>query len=421
MPVPPESPGSASPEEVPAGLPAPVPAAPAPPAPAPPAPAPPAPAPPAPVPPAAASAAPASPAPVPPAPVPPGRALIVAAPGQVSLEQQARPVPGPGEVLIRPAAVGLCGTDLDILAGRIDPAYVRYPLVLGHEWSGTVVASGALASRPLDSAPLAAWNGALAPGTPVVAEGIVPCGHCAACRAGQTNVCETYDEMGFTRDGAAAGYAVVAESLVHPLAPSVSMADGALVEPASVVYRGLASITVKPGCRALVVGDGTVALLAAALLGLWSPAEIVMLGRRPAQAGLAVSAGAARFETSPDAAGSGYDLVVEAAGTTGAVLTALAAARRGGTVLLLGLPPHGATAAVPVDDLVNNDLTIRASFGYTSQAWRDVVTLLNAGRLELGFLVTHRFPLGEWAAALDTLRNPDPAGPRGKVLLTLDG
>jgi L-iditol 2-dehydrogenase len=333
------------------------------------------------------------------------QALVVSSPGVTALQQQARPVPGPGDVLIRPAAVGLCGTDLDILAGRIDPAYVRYPLVLGHEWSGTVLASG---------------SSSLPPGTRVVAEGIVPCGHCAGCRAGQTNLCATYDEMGFTRDGAAAGYAVVGETLVHPLAPSVSMADGALVEPASVVYRGLASITVKPGCRALVVGDGTVALLAAALLGLWSPAEIVVLGRRPAQAALAATAGAARFETGPDAAGGGYDLVVEAAGTTGAVLTALAAARRGGTVLLLGLPPHGATAAVPVDDLVNNDLTIRASFGYTSDAWRDVVRLLNAGRLELGFLVTHRFPLGEWAAALDTLRDPDPESPRGKVLLALE-
>jgi threonine dehydrogenase-like Zn-dependent dehydrogenase len=112
--------------------------------------------------------------------------------------------------------------------------------------------------------------------------------------------------------------------------------------------------------------------------------------------------------------------VVEAAGTTGAVLTALATVppRRDGAAA--GAPPHGATAAVPVDDLVNNDLTIRASFGYTSDAWRDVVRLLNAGRLRLGFLVTHRFPLGEWAAALDTLRSQDPGAPRGKVLLTLE-
>ena len=92
--------------------------------------------------------------------------------------------------------------------------------------------------------------------------------------------------------------------------------------------------------------------------------------------------------------GGGYDLVVEAAGTTGAVLTALAAARRGGTVLLLGLPPHGATAAVPVDDLVNNDLTIRASFGYTSDAWRDVVRLLNAGAARTGLPGHAPFPAG---------------------------
>ena len=131
---------------------------------------------------------------------------------------------------------------------------------------------------------------------------------------------------------------------------------------------------------------------------------MVVLGRREGQAALAAQAGAARFETDSRAAGAGYDLVVEAAGSTDAVLSALAAARRGGTVVLIGLPPHGATAAVPVDDVVNNDLIIRGSFSYTSAAWREVVTLLNAGLLELGFLVTHRFPLTEWEAALDTLR-----------------
>ena len=332
-----------------------------------------------------------------------GPALVVRRPGEVVLEERGIPAPGPGEVLIRPEVVGLCGTDLDIVAGRIDPAYIRYPLVLGHEWSGTV-------AGPAD-------GDGLAPGSRVVGEGIVPCGHCPRCRAGQTNLCLTYDELGFTRDGAAAGFVTVQRSLVHPLAPGVGAEDGALAEPASVVYRGLSGAAIAPGWRALVVGDGTVALLAARLLQLWSPAETVMLGRREGQAALAAQAGAARFETGSRAAGAGYDLVVEAAGSTDAVLSALAAARRGGTVVLLGLPPHGATAAVPVDDVVNNDLIIRGSFGYTPAAFREVVTLLNAGLLELGFLVTHRFPLTEWRAALDTLRGE--ASPRGKVMLTV--
>ena len=332
-------------------------------------------------------------------------ALVVRRPGEVVLEERAIPTPGPGEVLIRPVVVGLCGTDLEIVDGSIDPAYTHYPLVLGHEWSGTVADGQA----PAEQGP--------PPGSLVVGEGIVPCGHCLHCRAGQTNLCLTYDELGFTRDGAAAGFLTVQRSLVHPLAPGVGAEDAALAEPASVVYRALAGAGIAPGWRALVVGDGTVALLAVRLLRLWSPAEIVVLGRRDGQAALAAQAGAARFETGSRAAGAGYDLVVEAAGSTDAVLSALAAARRGGTVVLMGLPPHGATAAVPVDDVVNNDLIIRGSFSYTSAAWREVVTLLNAGLLDLGFLVTHRFPLTEWKAALDTLRGE--ASPRGKVMLTI--
>ena len=341
-----------------------------------------------------------------------GRALVVLRPGEVVLEERGFPAPGPQEVLIRPEMVGLCGTDLDLVVGRVDPAYTRYPLVLGHEWSGRV-------AEPLAVEAAAALGGVLAPGTRVVGEGIVPCAHCPRCRGGQTNLCLTYDELGFTRDGAAASLLTVGAPLVHPLAPGVSAEDGALVEPASVVYRALSGAAISPGWRALVVGDGTVALLAAHLLGLWSPAETVLLGRREGQAGLATAAGAARFETHPCGAGGDYDLVVEAAGTTDAVLTALAAARRGGTVILLGLPSHGATAAVPVDDLVNNDLVIRGSFGYTSTAWRDVVTLLNSGRLSLGFLVTHQFPLAEWEAALEVLSGT--ASPRGKVMLTITG
>jgi threonine dehydrogenase-like Zn-dependent dehydrogenase len=321
-----------------------------------------------------------------------GPALVVRAPGEVVLEERDTPVPGPGEVLIRPEVVGLCGTDLDIVAGQVDPAYTRYPLVLGHEWSGT-----------------------LASGARVVAEGIMPCGHCARCREGQTNLCATYDELGFTRDGAAQAAVAVTQSLVHAVGPRVGAEDAALVEPAAVVYRGLTTVRVLPGCRALVVGDGTVALLAVRLLGLWSPGEVVMLGRRTGQAALARTAGAARFETGPETAWGEYDLVVEAAGTTSAVLAALRAARRGGCVLLLGLPPHGQTEAVPVDDLVNGDLTVRGSFGYTSSAWRDVVGLLNSGRLELAFLVTHRFAIKDWEQALDALRGQD--SPRGKVLL----
>ena len=326
-------------------------------------------------------------------------ALIVHEPGAVALTSRPAPVAAAGEILVRPDLVGLCGTDLEIIGGQVDPAYVRYPIGLGHEWTGIVAGDSPLA------------------GTRVVVEGVVACGHCARCARGETNLCETYDEFGFTRDGAAASLVTVPAALVHRIAAGVAAEDAVLTEPAAVVYRGLTRAAPGHGSRVLVIGDGTIALLAVYLLRLWSPAEVVLLGRRAAQADLAARAGAARFETSPQAAGSGYDLVIEAAGAVESAAVAFTVARRGGTVLLLGLPPHGQTAALSVDDAVNNDLAILGSFSYTAAAWRDVVRLLNAGLISPGFLVTHRFPLADWEQAIACLRGAE--GPRGKVLLEI--
>jgi len=346
-----------------------------------------------------------------------GLALMVLSPGDVQLVPRAAATAGQGQLVVEPDLVGVCGTDLEIIDGTIDPAYIRYPLALGHEWTGIVSGDSPLAGRR------------------VVVEGIIGCGHCGRCAAGETNLCETYDEIGFTRDGAAASQIVVPAAVAHPLAPDVAAEDAVLTEPAAVVYRALTKAGVRPGCRALVIGDGTIALLAAMLLGLWSPAEVAMLGRRADQAGLAEAAGATSFSvTDPEDAGPGaagsplagsaavgslaeFDLVVEAAGTTSAVQAAVARVRRGGTVLLLGLPPHGHTVDLAADDIVNNDVSILGSFSYTSAAWRSVVVLLNAGRLRPGILITHRYSLADWARAIAALRGAP--GPRGKVLIQI--
>ena len=308
------------------------------------------------------------------------RSLVVAQPGALDLREGTEPVAGSGEVVVRPNVVGLCGTDLEIIDGKVDPAFVRYPVTLGHEWTGVTVSDG-------EGFPA---------GTPVVVEGIVPCRRCEQCVVGATNLCVDYDELGFTRDGAASDLIVVRTDLVHALAARVDAEDAALVEPSAVVYRALHRARPRPGRRALVVGDGTVALLVVHMLGLWSPAEVVVLGLRPEQSDLAKAAGATRYETDPSVAGGGYDLVVEAAGSADAVVTAVAAARRGGTVVQLGLAGHGVTAPIPVDDVVDHDLTILGSFGYTSGALDGSFTVLNGAffsttRAE-GSVGFHEFP-----------------------------
>jgi 2-desacetyl-2-hydroxyethyl bacteriochlorophyllide A dehydrogenase len=331
------------------------------------------------------------------------RALVVEEPGQLALVEREPLLPGPGEVVIRPAFCGLCGTDIELRDGLVDPAFVNYPLTLGHEWSGVVEAVGDGVTD-------------VAPGDRCVAECIVPCGHCPSCRSGATNVCATYAELGFTQEGGASDQVVVPARLVHVLGRDVPLLDAALVEPTSVVMRGLEKAAPEPGQRVLVIGDGTIGLLAAHLAGLWSPAEILMLGRRPEQAALAASVGATRF-TTDDSVATGFDFVIEAAGVPEAMTRAVGAARRGGRVLLLGLPPAGRSFELPADLLVNNDLTLAASFGYTSAAWSRVVQLIDAGTISPGLIVSHRFPFAEYAEAFAALAHAD--GPRGKVMLEL--
>ena len=331
------------------------------------------------------------------------RALVIASPGSIGLEDVPELVPGPGEVVARPVYTGICGTDLELLTGVVDPAYVRYPLVLGHEWSGVIEAVGPGVTG-------------LEPGQRVIAEGVIPDRVCAECVRGNTNLCAVYDEIGFTRAGAAADQVLVPAQVVHVLGASVSLLEAALTEPAAVAWRAIRRGEPVPGERVAVVGDGTVALITAHLLGLYSPGELIVCGQRPAQAELAAELGATAFSVGDP--GGRFDLVVEAAGTAGAVERALGLARRGGRVVLIGLAGDGVTARFPVDDVVNNDLRISASFSYTSAAWAEVTALLGSGRVRLAPLVTHRFPLDDYEEAFGVLR--ESSGPRGKVMLDVN-
>ena len=330
------------------------------------------------------------------------RALVITTPGSIGLQGAAELVPGPGEIVARPVHVGICGTDLELLAGVVDPAYTRYPLVPGHEWSGIVETVGPAVTG-------------LEPGQPVIAEGIIPDRTCAECVRGHTNLCLVYDELGFTRAGAAADQVLLPAQVVHVLGASVSLLEAALAEPAAVAWRAISLGRPRPGERVAVVGDGTLALITAHLLRLYSPAELIVCGQRPAQAALAIGLGATGFALD-DAAGP-FDLVIEAAGTAGAVERALGLARRGGRVVLIGLAGNDVTARFRIDDMINNDLLISASFAYTSAAFAEVTALLSSGQITPAPLITHRFPLDAYAEAYQVLRHSD--GPRGKVMLDI--
>lgn len=308
------------------------------------------------------------------------------------------PVPGVGEVLVRSHFAGVCGTDVAIATGAfVDPRWVRFPVVLGHEWSGTIAEVGPGVSD-------------LALGDRVVCEGTVPCGYCGRCRRGQTNLCENYDQIGFTRSGGYGEFVLVPRRVVHRLPERVSLQEAVLIEPGSCVLRALRRGNPKPGVRVGVIGIGTLGSLALTLARLYSPGALLAFGLRDEELELGSRLGAealnVRDENAIATALGSLDLVVECAGTPEAVELATRLVRLGGHIVLLGISGEGKQLELPADRLVLGDMTVVGNLSYDSATWTDLVELLDRGLVELAPLITHRFAVTDFVEAFELLQRP---------------
>ena len=340
------------------------------------------------------------------------RALVVEGPGVAAVTDVPEPVPGPGEVVVAVDAAGICGSDVELLDGRRPAGYVSYPVVPGHVWAGRGAAVGPEVAG-------------LAPGDPVVAEGLRSCGICDRCAEGRTNLCGAgYAETGFTLPGALAERLAVPAGLVHRLPADRPLEAAALLEPAACVASGLLETGMPlPGQRVAVVGDGPLGLLALLLLGTASPAELVLVGGRPGRSALGPGCGATRVVAAGDSDGLAalagrFDAVVEATNHPSGAAAALALLRRGGTALLLGISGLG-RAAIDPDTVSLGQLRVQGGFAASRAAWRWVVELYAAGVLDPAPLVTHRFGLEEAAGAFAALA--DPGGDAVKILVRPGG
>jgi len=336
------------------------------------------------------------------------RAVLVERPGRARLSSLPVPKPGRGEVLVEVAAAGICGSDLELLQGGRPAAYVRYPVVPGHEWAGRVASIGA----GVDG---------LEAGVPVVAEGFRACGGCDRCKEGRTNLCSAeYAETGFTHPGAFAEYVCVPARLIHRLPGGADLEAAALLEPAACVACGLLEAELRPGLDVAVVGAGTLGLLAVALLRLTSPARLALVGSRVPRLALGRRLGGhevsdIEMEDPLAALGDGFDVVFEAASRPEGAEMALRLARRGGTVILEGI--SGSDRPVISPDLITlKHLSVQGVFGASGEAWRWVVGLFAAGLLPLSELVSHRFPLDGFEAAFAALHDRESGAVKVELL-----
>lgn len=342
------------------------------------------------------------------------KAVLIKAPGQAAVVELPMPSIGSDEVLIRAQAVGICGSDVELYQGRRPEEICRYPVIPGHEWSGVVAAVGASVRG-------------IAPGNKVVCEGFLSCGACRNCRSGENNLCDSgYDELGFTRPGGLAEYVAVPARQVHILPDDASLEEAALLEPTAVVVAGYLRARPQPGDCVVVIGAGTIGLLAVHIARLFSPSVLVLAGFRKERLELGRSLGATHTidMSSEDpltrvqelTGGRKADLVFEAAGHAEAVAESLRLARRGGGVILEGVAGSNAMLSIESDLFILNHLAAYGIFGAHSAAWSYAVHLFRSGLLHLAPLISHRYPLEEYQDALNTLitRQGKPL----KVLIT---
>jgi 2-desacetyl-2-hydroxyethyl bacteriochlorophyllide A dehydrogenase len=334
------------------------------------------------------------------------KAVVVERPHEVRYREVEAPAVGAGDVLVASRQAGLCRTDIEMMTGAFtDPRWVRYPVIPGHEWAGTVVEVGSSVD-------------AVRVGDRVVCEGFITCNRCRRCRSGDTHWCERIEALGFTRPGGYAELVAVPEQVVHVLPEHVSFEAGVLVEPASVVLRGLEKASPEPGESVGVIGVGTLGALAIALLRLHSPSRIVAYGVRDEELELARRLGATEVVRADDGAQAEVelDLVVETAGAPVAVELATQLCRPGGgRAVLLGIAGEGRTLTLPSDLLVANDIALIGSIAYPASTWSRVVGLVAEGVLDLDPIVTHHFAIGDFEEAVRLM--DDRTGIVAKIVL----
>jgi L-iditol 2-dehydrogenase len=315
-------------------------------------------------------------------------------PGHVALRDVPEPRAGRGQVKIAVVAAGICGTDLHILKDEF-PSWP--PVILGHEFAGTVAAVGEGVEG-------------LAPGDPVVAQTpAVWCGRCRYCLSGHFLMCATKRSIGYGVDGAFASHLVVPARTVHRLPPGIDLEAAALCEPAACAVRAVCErAQVAAGDRVLVTGSGPIGLLvmqAAKAQG----ARVCITGTRADAQRLATARALGadlvvdvEREDLPEAlrgfAGDeGVDLAFECSGAPAALAASLQAVRRQGTLVQVGL--FGRSFENDYEQVAMKELTVLGSYGHVHTSWRRAIALIADGRIQTKPLITAVLPLAEWEEA----------------------
>ncbi len=332
------------------------------------------------------------------------RAAVLVGAGDLRIEDRPAPQPGPGEVLVRVQAVGVCGSDTHYYEhGRIGRFVLDAPLVLGHEASGVVVQTGAGTQGP----PV---------GQRVSIEPGVPDLSCPQCLAGRYNLCPAMRFFATPPvDGAFAELVAVHAAFAHPVPDGVSENAAALLEPLSVGIWACRKGSVTAGSRVLITGAGPIGLVCLQVALAAGATEVVVSDVNPARLALAQQLGASTVLDARTAQLGDLNrppqVLLECSGYPPVISEAIRALDRAGRAVLVGM--GGDEIALPLAVVQERELEVTGTFRYAN-TWPAAIALVAAGRVDLDRLVTGTYPLEQVEQALTASRQ-DPAAVKAIV------
>ena len=324
-------------------------------------------------------------------------------PGSVEVREMPVPEIAEDEVLLKVGGVSVCGSDVHQFHGT-QSWPVNTPVILGHEFGGVIAAKGNRVKLFKE-------------GDRVVSEtASYICGKCMMCRTGAYNLCPQRKGFGYGINGAMAGYVSVAERCLHAIPDHLPFEKAALTEPCCVGYSAvIAKSKIKPGDTVVVLGPGPIGLLCAEMARLSGAGNLIMAG---------TAADASRLEAAKEIGvthavnveetnlkelvmslgdGLGAHLVVDAAGASAALKSALDIVRPAGQITKVGWGPQPLNFSL--DPLVQKAVRLQGSFSHTFDHWEMVVSMLASGQINLKPIISRIAHLEDWRDCFDGMQN----------------
>jgi len=307
------------------------------------------------------------------------------------------------EILVKPKAVGVCGSDIDMYRGVYSGLW-KLPVIPGHEFAGEVVKVGSGIKN-------------IIPGDKVTSEEILWCGYCRSCKAGFPNFCENVQELGFTVPGALAEFVKIEMKYAHKLPPNVSYEAGSLVEPTSVAYNAIfvQGGGLSPGDFVVVFGAGPIGLLSM-ILSRTAGTQVAVVEISEKRRNMAKSLGADYTLNPKDmdvvkevkalTDGYGANMAIECSANEMVVPNAVECLRFRGKAILVGMLEKPST--INGVTFVRKGISLVGSLGHSGHdTFPHVIDLIARGVIDPSALITNKFELDEITAALDQASKRD--------------